>query len=248
MAQHPEGVSAREVARELGKSVSTAYDLLASLHEEGFAIHEPGRGYRLSAGAAVGTRAPEPSHGRALSLAVHELFARTHRRSYLARVETGAIVITAVCGRQGIPRVPGLEPRIGNSAHALAIGKVVLSLLPEQALRRYIERGLRRYTPRTITSPEALMSELDHVRSSGFAVDRGEFDLEFCCVAAPVLGARGRFLAVLGLSTLSRTFEVEVQDLVGAVREVSAAVGGRYARSEPGDDVRASDVRPQRAA
>jgi acetyl-CoA synthetase len=248
MAVHPEGVSAREVAAELGKSVSTAYDLLASLSEEGFASHEPGRGYRLCPEAAIGPRAPEPSHSKALSRAADQLFTRTHRRSYLGRVEAGAIVITAVCGRQGIPRVPGLEPRIRASAHALAMGKVVLSLLPEHGRRSYVARGLRTYTPRTITSPGALMSELDQVRSRGFAVDHGEFDAEYCSVAAPVLDPRRRFMAVLGLSTLSRGFEAEVQELVGAVREVAAAVSDGHAPIVPADDIHASDVRPRRAA
>jgi acetyl-CoA synthetase len=224
MSQHPEGVTARQVAEELGKSISTAYGLLTSLYEEGFAFCEPGRGYRLCAETPLGPVPPQPPHGTAVSQAVNELFARTRRRSYLGQVEAGAIVITAVCGRQGIPRVPGLEPRIGRSAHALAMGKVVLSLLPHEARRLYIEGGLRMYTPRTITSPEALMSELDEVRSSGFAVDRGEFDIEYCSVAAPIPAFRGRFLAVLGLTTSSRTFDTEVEDLVDAVREVAAAV------------------------
>jgi acetyl-CoA synthetase len=245
MAAHPEGVSAREVAVELGKSVSTAYDLLASLSEEGFARHEPGRGYRLCPEAAIGPRAPQPTRGQALSRAVDQLFTRTHRRSYLGQVEAGAIVITAVCGRQGIPRVPGLEPRIRASAHALAMGKVVLSLLPEHGRRSYVERGLRSYTPRTITSPGALMSELDRVRSSGFAVDHAEFDTEYCSIAAPILDPRRRFIAVLGLSTLSRGFESERQDLVGAVRGVAAAVSDGDA---PGDDIYASRVRQRRAA
>jgi acetyl-CoA synthetase len=248
MAQRPEGVSAREVAGELGKSVSTAYDLLASLYEEGFARHEPGHGYRLSAPAAIDIRTPEPSHAKALSRAVDELFSRTRRRSYLGRVEAGAIVITAVCGRQGIPRVPGLEPRIGCNAHAVAMGKVVLSLLPEHSRRRYIERGLRSYTPRTITSPQTLMAKLAQVRSYGFAVDRGEFDTEYCFVAAPILDARARFLAVLGLSTVSRTFGAEAQDLVLAVREVAAAASGRHLRSVSRDDLSTSDVRSRRAA
>jgi IclR family transcriptional regulator, acetate operon repressor len=248
MAQHPEGVTAREVAGELGKSVSTAYGLLASLYEEGYAVREPGRGFRLRAEATIGRRPPQPPQAKALSGAVDQLFARTHRRSYLVGVEAGAIVITAACGRQGIPRVPGLKPRIGRSAHALAMGKVVLSLLPEEGRRRYIERGLRTYTPRTIVSPQALMSELDRVRSSGFAVDRGEFHPEYCCVAAPVLDAHGRFHSVLGLSTLSRTFEPEAPHLVRAVREVAAAVGGGHGRTRPANDIRPSHVRAQRAA
>jgi acetyl-CoA synthetase len=224
MTRHPEGVTARDVAEELGKSISTAYDLLTSLYEEGFALHEPRRGYRLCPEAPLGISAPALLHGMALSRAVDELFARTRKRSYLGQVKAGGIVITAVCGRQGIPRVPGLERRIGRSAHALAMGKVVLALLPHHARQRYIEGGLGMYTPHTITSPEALMSELDQVRTSGFAVDRGEFDIDHCSVAAPVPVFRGRSLAVLGLSTSSRTFETEAQDLVDAVREVAAAV------------------------
>jgi acetyl-CoA synthetase len=157
-------------------------------------------------------------------------------------------MITAVCGRQGIPRVPGLEPRIGRNAHALAMGKVVLSLLPEHSRRRYIQRGLKTYTTRTIASPAALMSELEQVRGSGFAVDRGEFDAEFCSVAAPVLDGRRRFVAVLGLSTLSRTFEEEVQELVQDVRDVAAAASSRQVRSEPEEAIHASQVRPPRAA
>jgi acetyl-CoA synthetase len=248
MNQHPEGVTAREVAQELGKSISTAYDLLASLCEEGFAVHQPGHGYRLAAETPIGSSRREPTRGTALSRAVDELFARTHKRSYLGRVEAGAIVITAVSGRQGIPRLPGLDRRIGRSAHALAMGKVVLSLLPDEARWRYIEGGLRRFTPRTITSPAALMAELDQVRSNGFAIERGEFDIEYCCVAAPVPAFRGRFLAVLGLSTSSRTFDTEVHDLVDAVREVAAAVSGIVFPTGHGGGVGASPVGSRRAA
>jgi acetyl-CoA synthetase len=247
MARHPEGVSARDVAVELGKSISTAYDLLASLQEEGFARHQSGRGYRLTPGAGLARGAAERSHHQALSGAVDQLFSSTRKRSYLGQVEAGAIVITAVRGRQGIPRVPGLGPRIARSAHALAIGKVVLSLLPEDGRRRYIQRGLLTFTADTISSAGPLMSELADVRSNRFAIDRGEFDAEYCSVAAPVLDARGRFLAVLGLSTSIRTFDAELQDLVGAVREVSAAVTGSQVRTQP-HQFRAYDARPLRAA
>ena len=233
MATHPQGVTARGVATELGKSISTAYDLLASLHAEGFAVHEPSHGYRLSPEIAIGCGASKATSTQPLSRAVHELFARTRRRSYLGRVQSGAIVITAVCGRQGIRKMPGLGPRIGANAHALAMGKVVLSLLPESGRRRYAERGLTAYTPRTIASPDGLMFELERVRRNGYAIDRGEFDLEFSCIAAPILSGEGRLLAVLGLSTSSRTFDAEREDLLAAVRDVAAAVGRPGAASAP---------------
>ena len=42
LEQHPDGVRADDVAQVVGKSGSTAYYLLASLVEEGFAVHEGG--------------------------------------------------------------------------------------------------------------------------------------------------------------------------------------------------------------
>jgi DNA-binding IclR family transcriptional regulator len=124
---------------------------------------------------------------------------------------------------------------------------VVLSLLPESGRRRYIDGGLPAYTPRTITSSTALLSELHQVRHDGFAVARGEFHAGFCCIAAPVFCDRGRFRAVLGLSTSSRTFETEARDLVGAVRDAVAAISGGPARGRP-EDTPAIPVRASRAA
>jgi DNA-binding IclR family transcriptional regulator len=227
MARHPEGVTARDVAAELGKSVSTAYYMLASLEEEGFAVPRPGRRYELRDFTAIAAPAPEPLSPIALSQAVDGLFALTHRRSYLARVQSGSIVVTAVRGRQGIPTVPGLTPRIRHNAHALAIGKVVLSLLPERSRRRYIERGLHAYTPRTITNARALLAELDQAHSNRYAIDRGEFHPDYSCIAAPILGDGGRLLAVLALSTATRSFDADAHRLLATVRELAAAAGGR---------------------
>jgi DNA-binding IclR family transcriptional regulator len=92
------------------------------------------------------------------------------------------------------------------------------------------------------------MAELDQVRSSGFAVDQGEFDIAYCSVAAPVLASRDRFLAVLGLTTFNRRFETEVHDLVDAVREVAAGVSGRTVQPGNRDDMRAPQAATRRAA
>jgi DNA-binding IclR family transcriptional regulator len=222
LGRNPEGVRASEVAAEVGKSVSTAYYLLASLCEEGFAIHEPHGGfYRLRRDRDVQLEPDWVEGADELAGVVDALFRRTHKRSYLGRVEHGTIEIVVVRGRQGMPRIPGLGTRITDGAHALAVGKVVLARLPEDARRLYVRRGLRRFTPNTITSPEALMAELDRVRRQGFAVDVEEFDEDFCCVAAPLLDPRGRFRAVLGLSATKRAYEAERDQLVGAVVELA---------------------------
>jgi DNA-binding IclR family transcriptional regulator len=219
LEQHPDGARADDVARVVGKSVSTAYYLLASLVEEGFAVHEGGV-YRVQHEVATA----EPGGDRhELEAAVEDLFLRTHKRSYLGVVSGGVIEISVVRGRQGIARMPGLGTQITDNAHALAMGKVVLARLRPGALARYIGLGLTRYTPSTITSPVALARELKRVRADGVAVDREEFDRDFCCVAAPVLDGEGRLAGVLGLSASTRAFDAEQAELAAAVRDLAAA-------------------------
>jgi DNA-binding IclR family transcriptional regulator len=215
---HPDGVRADDVAQVVGKSGSTAYYLLASLVDEGFATHEGGLYLPRAHGPA---RSPADEHAHGLTDPVDDLFLRTHKRCYLGVVRTGAIEIAVVRGRQGIAKMPGLGTQIRGNAHALAMGKVVLSRLRPDALARYAERGLQRYTRSTITTLEGLESELERVREHGFAVDREEFDKDFCCIAAPVLDDRGRLAAVLGLSASTRAFDAEHDQLSEAVREVA---------------------------
>jgi DNA-binding IclR family transcriptional regulator len=225
LVEHPEGVRADEVAERLGKSTSTAYYLLSSLCEEGFAVHASQGVYQAArrVGEDEPQSEPERSHGD-LKATVEELFMLTRRRSYLGVVRSGRIEIVAVRGRQGVPRMPGLgaEIEVHSGAHALAMGKVVLAELESEGLRRFLAGGLRAYTQHTITDPQELLSELELARHNGFAVDREEFDTSFCCLAAPIRDEHGRFRAVLGLSVTSSVFDAERAHLADTVRGVAS--------------------------
>ena len=180
---HPEGVRADEVAHVVGKSASTAYYLLASLVEEGFATHDGG----LYRPRRLPQEHPAADARHALEDAVDDLFLRTHKRCYLGVVRHGGIEITVVRGRQGIACMPGLGTRITDNAHALAMGKVVLARLRPAAVARYAARGLRGlHAEHDHARRRACSDELERVREHGYAVDREEFDEDFCCVAAPV--------------------------------------------------------------
>jgi DNA-binding IclR family transcriptional regulator len=226
LAARPEGVRADQVADALGKSVSTAYNLLASLCEEGVAEHHPGGVYRITPAFRdlVGTGIPAPAPElHDLSGLVGELLARTHKRSYLGVVRGGELRIVVERGQQGMPKLPGLEPRIGANAHALALGKVVLALAPPEVVARYVRSpGLRRFTAHTITHPDTLRAELGAVRSRGYAVEREEFDDDFCCIAAPVRDVQRQFLGVIGISMTRRAFDDQHETLARTVVEVAA--------------------------
>src|SRR4051812_30844653 len=82
LARAPDGVRADEVAESLGKSVSTAYNLLASWGEGGVGGRLRGGFYPL-AGVFRAPVGEEPDR-HDLSGVVDDLLARTHKRSYLA--------------------------------------------------------------------------------------------------------------------------------------------------------------------
>jgi acetyl-CoA synthetase len=229
LASRPEGIRADAVAEKLGKSVSTAYNLLVSLCDEGVAVHSGGL-YRLAPAfaemvtSAVAAPAEEPDD---LSGVVSELLARTHKRSYLGVPRAGAMHIVLERGAQGMARLPGPGARIADNAHALALGKVALAMAPPEVIERYLQAGLRRFSAHTITEPDALRDELREVRRRGFAADREEFGADFCCIGAPVLDPRGRLLAAIGISMTRRAFDEEHERLAQTVVAVALAAGAR---------------------
>ncbi len=226
LGQRPDGIRADEVAQALGKSLSTAYCLLTSLCEEGFARHESKGVYR-PAKVTAATEGLTPAAARTPQMhpgiadAVDDLFLLTRKRSYLGVVRAGRIEIVAVRGRQGVPRMPGLGSEIRDSAHALAMGKVVLSLLGPRGLSHYIAGGLKSFTAQTITTAAGLEAELERVRRDGFAVDREELDESFCCVAAPIFDERRRLVAALGLSMTPHVFDTDLERLSAIVIQVA---------------------------
>ena len=228
LVARPQGIRADDVAEQLGKSVSTAYNLLVSLCDEGVAVHHSGGLYRLSPAFAEmvtsATAAPvDELHD--LSGVVAELLARTHKRSYLGILRAGELHVVAERGAQGMAKPPGLDPHITDNAHALALGKVMLAMASPEVVERHLQAGLRRFSVHTITDPDALRDDLREVRRRGYAVDREEFGEDFCCIASAVLDPRGRFLGAIGISMTRRAFDDEHEALAQTVVAVALAAG-----------------------
>jgi DNA-binding IclR family transcriptional regulator len=209
--------------------------VLASLCEEGVAVRHPGGLYRLAPAfrevvAAAAAADPSPPDFSGLA---DELLARTHKRAYIGVVEHGRLRVVAERGHRGMPRLPGFDPDVVDSTHALAMGKVVLALARPDAVDRYIDRGLARFTPRTITDAAQLRAELGEIRRTGVASDCEEFDLDFCCLAAPIVDARGHFVAVAGISMSRRAYADERPALEETLRDVASFAGRDEAPAAP---------------
>src|SRR6185312_4596609 len=83
---------------------------------------------------------------------------------------------------------PGKErptPRVGRRlpAHATALGQAVLAMLPEGQLQQALVGPLARLTPRTMTSPAELGTELEAARHRGYAREVEQNSPGIACIA-----------------------------------------------------------------
>ena len=201
------GVS--ELARRTGLPKSTGHRLLGILEAAGL-VQRLADGYRIGDrlhGISGLLRADYPPDLREVSLPfLQDLYELTHETIHLG-VLVGVDVhcVEKIFGHRRSPvrsQVGGILP-----AHSTALGKALLGHLPADARRAVLTSPLHAYTAATLTQPARLASELLAVRRSGVAFDRQETHPRACCVAAPVVDARGQAVAALSVSGPSDRFD-----------------------------------------
>jgi DNA-binding IclR family transcriptional regulator len=97
-----------------------------------------------------------------------------------------------------------------------AAGKAMLAYLDEEQVNSATVR-MKRYTPTTLTTREALLQELHHIRRQGYAVNNGERESDVRGIAAPVLNALGFPIAALTVITMEADLPAERFPHVGAL-------------------------------
>jgi len=92
-------------------------------------------------------------------------------------------------------------------AYCTGVGKAMLAFLPDDALPDILaQQSWHGFTPRTLTSPAAMMAEIATIRARGYAFDDEEHEPGIICVAAPIITRTGRVLGALSLtSTTARS-------------------------------------------
>jgi IclR family transcriptional regulator, KDG regulon repressor len=99
-----------------------------------------------------------------------------------------------------------MASRIGrrNPAHCTSVGKAILAFLPESEADDILrQHGLKRLTPKTITTPAELKADLKLIRDRGYAIDNEENEESVRCIGAPVLDHNGRPIAAISISAPS---------------------------------------------
>jgi len=112
---------------------------------------------------------------------LEDLSRETGESSHFAVRMGDAVVVIA---RTSGPGAFQLTDRVGvvRPAHCTALGKAVLSAVPEDQVSDFLNEPLQQFTPHTIVDRKILFRELSEVRRRGYAVDQEETELGHVCI------------------------------------------------------------------
>src|SRR3954470_24524103 len=167
-----------------------------------------------------------------------------------SRVRLGVLqdLEVAYIEKQPGPRpVSSFMPAATLPVHPTALGRALLAFAPASVVEMTILRGLRAYTPHTVTAPDRFRRALAVVRLTRVAVTRFELEATTCAVAVPVFGPGGELAAAIELTVadLGRELQPVMASLTIAARSLSRelaggagvhteSVSGVYAAVQPG--------------
>jgi len=207
--------SAKALAREAGLALPTAYHLLRTMVHEGYLERVDG-GYVLGVRAGGLGRLAEARTRRTrstLSTLSEELSGAT----YLAVYRAGEIELVDIVDSPAHPRTD-LWVGMHSAGHATALGKAILTVLPEDLREDYLSRHeLADLTPHTVTDLRVLRRLLvgDQVHHQcGLAVDSAEYHLGVTCISAAVRTADGAAAVAVSAPLARQQTLVESADVV----------------------------------
>ncbi|MEX2239923.1 MAG: IclR family transcriptional regulator [Burkholderiales bacterium] len=197
-------LSIAEIAAALDLPQPTAHRIVGMLERLGFLGREPGR-RRIVEGARLVGLSLDALQAAASSGSRHAVLASLAKKtgeSCNLGVMAGGHVVYVDRVESQWPLGLRFEPGSRVPLHCTAIGKLLLSQLPEDALEAQLANGpLTRYTATTITDSRRLKAELQRIREQGYSTDNQEFMSGVVCIAIPVKGPKdGRICAGLAIS------------------------------------------------
>jgi DNA-binding IclR family transcriptional regulator len=221
---HPDGLSVREIAGQVGLKASTTHHLVNTLESENYVTRSSdGTCYLGHAVSRLYSAYLKTiNQDRRLLDAVEDLAKVTQETAYVAGWQNGEATIQAIVEGSRAVRVSGIRVGYSDHTHARASGKVLLAYLSEQELDEYLStHSIVPLTEHTVRTVEELKSQLKQVATQGYAIDCGEYAEDVRCVAAPVFSAQGKVVAALSISVPASRFPESEAQLIEAVCQVA---------------------------
>lgn len=223
------GLSNSDLSRRLDIPKSSASYILRVLERRNYLRRDQEGKYRLGLKVMdlTGSAIPGQDVREAAKPFLAEFLQKCHLpEAHVAVLDNGrAVYVEKVEGEKSFIK---MDIWVGHRlpVHTTAIGKVLVSFLPDVEIIAILEQhGMEQKTRRSITEPEKFLREAARVRKYGFAIDDEENADGVRCIAAPIFDARGSVVAALGTSSIIQHIdEPNLPKIVGFLTEAAAKV------------------------
>ncbi|WP_168794193.1 DNA-binding transcriptional regulator KdgR [Paraburkholderia aromaticivorans] len=192
-----------ELSQRLGMSKTTVHRVIQTLKALGYVTQEvETERYRLTIRLfELGAKALESVDlVREADVEMRRIGEATREAVHLGAFDEDAIIyIHKIDADYGLR----MQSRIGrrNPLHSTAIGKVLLAWMDPADAREVLSHvEFRKSTQKTLSSAEAVLNILPHVREQGYGEDNEEQEEGLRCLAVPVFDRFGRVIAGLSIS------------------------------------------------
>lgn len=199
-------VGVNEIANELSLAKSTTHRLLDMLKSRGFVVQlDTLEKYDIGL-KAIEVGMSGLKNWNLVDVAspyIQQLAEDLGETSFLAVHDEGEIVyVYKVEGKQSVITNSQLGTR--KPMHCTALGKAMMSSLHLEEVDNILnEKGMKKYTDKTIVDRQIFFEELSKVRERGYAMDDEEVEIGLTCFAAPIFNYTGK--AIAGLSVAGPT-------------------------------------------
>lgn len=196
-------ITLSEIAETHGLNKTTAHGIVSTLVQNDFLEKDP-RTQLYNLGPMIFLLGMAFSNSleinRQASIPAHELAQKVRQTPRIAIWMRDSALITffavpdanAAISHQIGPRLP---------AYCSSLGKALLAFGGESRINKYLENAnFIRYTENTLTSPKAILEDLDITRERGYSINRGEMSLEREAIAFPIWGYEKKLKGALALS------------------------------------------------
>lgn len=218
------GLTLSEVAEQMDQSPSTVHRLLHSLAARGMVESDPATQawtigpatFRL--GSAFMRRSGIVERARPILRALME---HTGETANLGILNGDSVMFLSQVETQETIRA-FFPPGTRSPLHASGIGKALLAFGGPEILETLMQgQGLKKFTDKTLTTPEVLEADISRTRARGFSFDDEERTRGMRCIAAPVFDLSGQ--AIAGISVSGPTHRIGPEHIKTLGAAVSAA-------------------------
>jgi IclR family KDG regulon transcriptional repressor len=232
----PEGMGISALARRLGIGKSTVHGITAAMEEIGVVIRDS-RTKRFRVGFTLLELVRKALAGLELAAVAKKpmevLVEGTEETAFLGVLTRDHVTIVEAVDspkefKVTAPRGTRLSLRAG------AVGKIFLANMErEKAVEILHQKGLKQYTPNSITDMGRYLEELDRVVEMGYAIDDGEYLMGVTAIAAAIPVDGLPLSALWSVAFSSSLTEEKRRDLIEHVKATAHEIESTLRKEGP---------------